>query len=493
MMFFSLYSFISCTEDIPKDEIYDKPEEDVKVSPITDLAANDTGKIGEIKLTWTYPADVTSVEISYQLQNDNSELIKSIVRKTSGDKGSFLINVREFGVYVINVVAMNNYGKRSEHVTLLASPSSEEEGDKTSFIQKADLLMSSVMDLYFGKSPRDCWNSTYPNASGPYWNGDATVWGQGSGLSGFVALRKASLETEYEQKYTTLTDRMYNSINRFITTDNDIHAYAVYPQNGNDRFYDDNVWIGLDMVDLYIQTQEDRFIEKAVLVWDYLMHGKNDEAGGGILWREKPAYSKKHTCSTAPTVVLGCKLYEITKDPKYLDTAKELYDWLKKYMQDPNDYLFYDNISPEFVVDKAKYSYNSGQPLQAACLLYNITSEDKYFTDAVQIAYSAYNRWFTLYDSKELGEKFYRINGDHTWFYAILFRGFFELYKIDNRRVYIDAFEKSMLQIWQSEGRNSNTNLLNNMYFINQAQSKWDILHEGAFVEILSQLANLEK
>lgn len=73
------------------------------------------------------------------------------------------------------------------------------------------------------------------------------------------------------------------------------------------------------------------------------------------------------------------------------------------------------------VIGKSKYSYNSGQPMQAACLLYNITGEQQYLNEAQQIARSAHNKWFTLYDSKELGEKFYRINGDHAWFMLYCF------------------------------------------------------------------------
>ena len=91
--------------------------------------------------------------------------------------------------------------------------------------------------------------------------------------------------------------------------------------------------------------------------------------------------------------------------------------------------------------------------MQAACLLYNITGEQQYLNEAQQIARSAYSKWFTLYDSKELGEKFYRINGDHVWFYSVLFRGFLELYKTN---------------------------------------SSWQVLHEGAFVEMLARLAVLE-
>lgn len=495
---FSLAFVVSCADNddpLPEDKGKDDGgKEEFAVSQVTDLAAVKTNKPNELQVTWVYPSEATSVEVSYLLEGDDEvNTVRKNIRRSTGDKGSFLIKVSEQGTYIVGAVAIDNYGNRSEKIIVKATPTREEDVPKTLFIERADILMSSLIDLCFGKSPRDCWNTRYPNATGPYWDGDAVVWGQGSGFSGFVALRNAAIGTEYEAKYTTMTDRMYNSINRFITTDNNLRAYAVYPQNGNQRFYDDNVWIGLDMAELYRQTGENRFLEKAEMVWDYLMVGNTSSAGGGILWREIPAYSNKHTCSTAPAAVLGCKLYEITKEEKYLNKAKELYAWLKQYLQDPNDHLFYDNITPGMVVDKAKYSYNSGQPMQAACLLYNITGEQKYLDDASQIALSAFQKWFSLYDSKELGEKFYRINGDHAWFYAVLFRGFIELYKIDKRRIYIDAFEKSMLQAWQSECRDRATNLLSNRYFVNQTQTSWEVLHEGGFVEMLAQLAALEK
>ena len=63
---------------------------------------------------------------------------------------------------------------------------------------------------------------------------------------------------------------------------------------------------------------------------------------------------------------------------------------------------------------------------------------------------------------------------------------------IDGRRDYVTAFEKSMLQAWMSECRNQTTNLLSNNYFIGKTNSSWQVLHEGAFVEMLARLAVLE-
>ena len=49
-----------------------------------------------------------------------------------------------------------------------------------------------------------------------------------------------------------------------------------------------------------------------------------------------------------------------------------------------------------------------------------------------------------------------------------------------------------MLQAWMSECRNQTTNLLSNNYFIGKTNSSWQVLHEGAFVEMLARLAVLE-
>jgi len=156
-----------------------------------------------------------------------------------------------------------------------------------------------------------------------------------------------------------------------------MQAYAVYPANGNDRYYDDNVWIGLDMIDLYSQTKEQRFLDKAIMVWNYMMTGSDDVCGGGIYWREIPMQkTSKNTCSTAPIAVLGCKLYNITGNKAYLNKAIKLYEWLRKYLRDPEDDLYWDSVHPDMSIAKSKYSYNSGQPMQAACLIYKITGDE---------------------------------------------------------------------------------------------------------------------
>lgn len=496
----ALVSITACSKD--EDEIIEggNTNDDstttttVTVSPVTNMKVETTLNALELFVSCTAPAEAVTVRISCVPQDGDEDdaIVTDLEVESNSTEVSTTITVNSYATYLVSAIAIDNDGNLSEAVTLEITPL---ETDLVSFLQWSNTMMSSVMDCYFGKSDRDCWNSTYPNSTGPYWDGDAVVWGQGAGLSAYVAVRDASLDTEYESQWTDLTDRMFESINRFITSDNGISAYAVYPANGNDRYFDDNVWIGLDMVELYNQTGEQRFLDKAIMVWDYLMTGYDDTCGGGIHWQELNTPSvTKHTCSTAPTAVLGCMLYQITNEERYKSTAIGLYNWLITYLQDPTDHLFWDNINPDMVVEESKYSYNSGQPMLAACLLYQITNDTDYLEEARQIAYSAHRKWFESYYSSVLKENISMLIDNHAWFSAVMFRGFVELYKIDpSTQEYIDAYADTMIHAWLSDCRNQSTNLLNYDSFKgDQSQTSWEILHEAACVEMLARLAKLE-
>ena len=333
----------------------------------------------------------------------------------------------------------------------------------------AHTLMTKVIEYYYHKGPRTCWQTWYPKADG-YWDGDALVWGQGSGLSAFVAMREASLGTGQERHYESLDNDMFSGIQAFWIADRGRTAYSVYPAAGNERFYDDNVWIGLDMAEWYIITRDKRYLTQAEAVWNYLaQYGWDETCGGGVHWRElnEPSRSK-NTCSTAPTGVLSCILYQLTNKQIYLDKAKECFNWLQTYMYDPSDHLYYDNASPKDDdptqvgnIEKNKYSYNSGQPLQLACLLYKITQENSYLNLAKQIAEACHNKWFKQFHSDILKRDFKVLSPGHAWFNTIMCRGFFELYSIDKNSLYLEDIHSTMLHAWFGKAHHNN-GLINN-------------------------------
>ncbi|QES88325.1 glycoside hydrolase family 76 protein [Rhizosphaericola mali] len=147
-----------------------------------------------------------------------------------------------------------------------------------------------------------------------------------------------------------------------------------------------------------------------------------------------------------------------------------MYKWVKTKLQDPTDYLYWDNMSygldgngnKVINIGKTKYTYNSGQAIQAVALLYNIIGDNTHLKDAQDIASSIFGQWGSYFQSYTLGSGFNTIDPDgHVWFRAILLRGLIELYKIDKNRKYVDAYEKLLNNAWLSNSRNKETNLLN--------------------------------
>ena len=74
-------------------------------------------------------------------------------------------------------------------------------------------------------------------------------------------------------------------------------------------------------------------------------------------------------------------------------------EWTKKNLEDPTDHLYFDNIALNKKIGRAKFAYNSGQMMQAAALLYQITKQKNYLEDAQNIAEACHKHFFTHFTS----------------------------------------------------------------------------------------------
>lgn len=211
--------------------------------------------------------------------------------------------------------------------------------------------------------------------------------------SGTFSAVNALLEATHDKKYQQLLDkRVLPGLEEYFDIQRTPNAYSSYIQTAptSDRFYDDNVWLGIDFTDIYQITQEKRYLDKAQLIWKFIESGTDSLLGGGIYWCEQKKESK-NTCSNAPGSVLALKLFKATNDSIYFRQGKELYEWTQKNLQDSTDYLYFDNIGLDRKIGKAKYAYNSGQMMQSAALLYQLTRNPLYLKDAQNIAKECYN------------------------------------------------------------------------------------------------------
>ncbi len=216
----------------------------------------------------------------------------------------------------------------------------------------------------------------------------AFMWGAGVQLSALTAATRIQ-----PQVYKERLKRFVSALEVYWTLgDNNIGGYDVLPHpKPLDRYYDDNMWVGLALVEAYEVTKDKAYRDKAEAVFAFILTVEDDKLGGGIYWKEKEKTSK-NTCSNAPAMVLALRLFQVTHKQDYMDAAKRLYDWTNAHLQAP-DGLFWDNIRVDGTIEKTKWSYNTALMLRANCLFYSLTHEKPYYEEAERIARSAASYW----------------------------------------------------------------------------------------------------
>ncbi len=374
--------------------------------------------------------------------------------------------------------------------------SGQSEDVRLSFKDKASIALDSIYKHY-GVKDQFLLRENYPfdesyqasYLAGPdqahRGNAYSYLWPFSGSLSAQVA------RFEIDQDPTVLkeirTKVLPGLANYFDTREPVGYASYINSAKQSDRFYDDNVWLGIDFSDLYLQTKDKAYLAKAEEIWQFVESGKDDKLGGGIYWCEQKKESK-NTCSNAPGVVFLLKLYQGTKNKVYLEKAISLYDWTKSNLQDGQDHLYFDNISLTGKIGRAKYPYNSGQMLQSAALLYTLTKESKYLKDAQEIAASAHDYFFhkkSLHD----GVQFKLLKNSDAWFIAVMLRGFAELYHIDKNPVYIDSFKENLSYAWSN--LKDEQGLFNKDWTGQKKSDKKWLLDQLAMVEMYARLASL--
>jgi predicted alpha-1,6-mannanase (GH76 family) len=289
------------------------------------------------------------------------------------------------------------------------------------------------------------------------------------------ALIQAANEAEVLSPSKDYMTSALNAIDQYYNTNPPTPGYQAYVTalEKSDRYYDDNQWVAIACLDAYQRSQKVDFLNKAELIYRFMMSGYDAASGGGIYWKEGDKTSK-NTCSNGPGILVALQLYNVTKEKTYLDTALLLYNWVNAHLESPEG-IYYDNIKiPSLKIDSATYTYNTGTMLQSNVLLYNITHEKKYLAEAQRIAKAAKNHFY----------KDNRLPGNY-WFNAVLVRGYVQLYKVDKNKSKLQFFIDDAERIWKDE-RDANNLLGKN----NKTKS---LIDQAAMMEIYGRLATLEK
>jgi hypothetical protein len=158
---------------------------------------------------------------------------------------------------------------------------------------------------------------------------------------------------------------------------------------GGTKYYDDNDWIGIELVRAYKLTHNTSVLGSAEAVMAFEMAGWDTSSEhacpGGIPFSNGAENTDRNTVTTAPAAELAAQLYRITGNAQYLQFAQKAYEWVRHCLLTPGG-LYADHISPTGVVEPMLWSYNQGTMIGAGTLLYQATGNSGYLYDARQTA-----------------------------------------------------------------------------------------------------------
>jgi hypothetical protein len=158
---------------------------------------------------------------------------------------------------------------------------------------------------------------------------------------------------------------------------------------GGEKFYDDNEWVGLQLVRGFRITGDRALLLKAVEIFRLIVYGWDTSARhpcpGGVWWTQREGTYKRNTVSNAPGAELGLELYQLTRQPLYFGWARRMYHWVRVCLRETNG-LYVDNIDLNGAIDKSIYIYNQGTMLGTEVLLYQVTGDPRYLHYAQEAA-----------------------------------------------------------------------------------------------------------
>jgi hypothetical protein len=156
---------------------------------------------------------------------------------------------------------------------------------------------------------------------------------------------------------------------------------------GGDRYYDDNAWVGLALIQLERMRPGAGRLDRATELFRFAVAGwdrrPNVPSPGGVFWVEqgRGEGARNHcrnTVSNAPNAALGLHLAELIGVPAGAHEsigAEDMYKWVNATLdasedpEQPATGLFWDKLRTDGTPDKTIWSYNQGSMVGANVLL----------------------------------------------------------------------------------------------------------------------------
>jgi hypothetical protein len=306
------------------------------------------------------------------------------------------------------------------------------------YLARAEMAYRALQRKFYIPEMRLYREVVPPKDARPY----AYIWPHSQGLAATLALAEVpSLRTRYR---ADVLDRLPGLEYYWDATSNPpgYDSYVRPPHgHGGDKYYDDNAWVGLELMRAHTVTGDNALLTRARQVFDFVVSGWDTNPGrpapGGVFWTQASWNVDRNTVSTAPGAALGFLLHERTGDRWCLDWGMRLYEWTVKYMLAPNG-LYWDHINVKGVIEESQHSYNQGAMISAGLYGYRVTREPAFLKQAEVTADATVDQIFGVTDYYE-----------DPALDAIFFRNLMRLYRLRRKRAYRTAMQTYAEEVWQ--------------------------------------------
>ena len=357
---------------------------------------------------------------------------------------------------------------------------------------RAESFYDLVYGLYY--LPKyNLFSEYYPNTNQPninYFNDGEKAAKEVSFLWPFSGMTSAVniLYKIDKKKYSSSLKNLIEAQKQYRDTIRKPIGYQAYPTRleKSDRYYDDNGLVGIDYIEAYANTKQKSYLKDAKEVFEFIISGWNTDLEGGVTWLEG-IHDQKPACSNGKATVLALKIYEQTKDKYYLDWGLKFYNWMHSHLKAEENIYWNDMKTADRSVLKTAWTYNTGTMLQAAVSLYKITGNKMYLKEAQSLAEGSY-----LYFGKKQTDGRISIL-DNPWFTVVLFRGYQDLYEVDQNSKYVNTIIENIDFAWTNA--RDDKGLLYSDWNAEKDESKtpkW-LLNEAAVIELYARIALIKK
>jgi hypothetical protein len=161
---------------------------------------------------------------------------------------------------------------------------------------------------------------------------------------------------------------------------------------GGAKYYDDNDWVGIELVRAYKLTLNVSALASAEQIMAFEMAGWSTDPAlvcpGGIPFSNIAENTDRNTVTNAPAAELAVQLYRVTGNAAYLQFAEMAYEWVRHCLLQSSG-LYADHITQTGVLEPMVWSYNQGSMIGAGTLLYQATGNSAFLYQARQTARAA--------------------------------------------------------------------------------------------------------